>query len=131
MILNNWGIIPYHNLGDQSGVAPEEKRFDSSRWGSGSDGHLYDFAKRFHHGGDCGGGGGDQDDDCVDDYDGDGGGGTGDQMGISVTLLNGFHHGDDDDDDGWGPVYLKSLYVLFIDEYIVQITVLIKRRMDG
>merc|ERR1719352_563717 len=31
----------------KSGVAPEEKRFDSSRWGSGSDGHLYDFAKRF------------------------------------------------------------------------------------
>merc|ERR1719339_370865 len=30
----------------KSGVASEEKRFDSSRWGSGSDGHLYDFVKR-------------------------------------------------------------------------------------
>ena len=48
---------------DQSGGgSPEEKRFDASRWGSGSDGHLYDFAKRFsslwfqHCGGgrDCG-----------------------------------------------------------------------------
>ena len=25
---------------------PKIKRFDSSRWGGGSDGHLYDFAKR-------------------------------------------------------------------------------------
>merc|ERR1719273_2157393 len=31
----------------KSVAAPEEKRFDASRWGSGSDGHLYDFAKRF------------------------------------------------------------------------------------
>ena len=34
-------------VGDQSGGTPEEKRFDASRWGSASDGHLYDFAKRF------------------------------------------------------------------------------------
>ena len=27
-------------------LPPKIKRFDSSRWGGGSDGHLYDFAKR-------------------------------------------------------------------------------------
>ena len=44
---NNDIIDLDQNLGDQSvGTAPEEKRFDASRWGSGSDGHLYDFAKR-------------------------------------------------------------------------------------
>ena len=37
----------HHNAGYQSVGGPEEKRFDGSRWGSGSDGHLYDFAKRF------------------------------------------------------------------------------------
>ena len=28
-------------------IIQDDKRFDASRWGSGSDGHLYDFAKRF------------------------------------------------------------------------------------
>ena len=30
----------------QSNVKTVLQRFDSSRWGGGSDGHLYDFAKR-------------------------------------------------------------------------------------